>query len=124
MDIRADWPQTLTALAGIASVLLVAASLLYTNNANRKQQQAARDQIKISEQQQITDRFGKAVEQLGQEDQPGQARLSIRLGGIYALQRLMFDSPRDEPTIIEVLCAFVRSHAQAPSPRATSTLVV
>jgi uncharacterized protein YjbI with pentapeptide repeats len=112
LHIRQDWPQTLTAFAGIVSVLLVAAGLIYTNDANRKQQQATQNQTKITEQGQLTDRFSKAVEQLGQE---GPDKLGIRLGGIYALERLMADSPRDEPTIIEVLCAFVRTHALPPA---------
>src|ERR1700732_949733 len=34
--------------------------------------------------------------------------IDMRLGGIYALQRLMQDSPRDQPTVIAVLCAFAR----------------
>ena len=38
----------------------------------------------------------------------GPGLIDIRLGGIYALQRLMQDSPRDQSTVIAVLCAFVR----------------
>lgn len=50
----------------------------------------------------LTDRYQQAVEQLGHE------RLAVRLGGIYALERLMKDSPADQRTIVEVLCAFIR----------------
>ncbi|MFI5910163.1 hypothetical protein [Dactylosporangium sp. NPDC051541] len=63
------------------SVLLVAAGLIYTNDASRKQQRATQDQIRITEQGQLTDRFTKAVEQLGQE---GPANVGLRLGGTYA----------------------------------------
>src|SRR5262249_41385831 len=35
----------------------------------------------------------------------------VRLGGIYALERLMQDSPRDQPTVVAVLCAFVRDES-------------
>jgi hypothetical protein len=31
----------------------------------------------------------------------------------YAVQRIMQDSSRDQPTIVAVLCAFVRDHANA-----------
>lgn len=61
----------------------------------------------MTEQGQFTDRFGKAVEQLGSE------KLDIRLGGIYALERLARDSPRDYWTTMEVLAAFLRVHAPA-----------
>jgi hypothetical protein len=35
----------------------------------------------------------------------------IRLGGIYALERIARDSARDHPTVIEVLAPFIREHA-------------
>lgn len=60
------------------------------------------------EQGQITDRFTKAVDQLGAKDS-----IDVRLGGIYALERIARDSPRDHPTVMEVLSAFVREHAPA-----------
>jgi pentapeptide repeat protein len=104
-------------------VLLVAAGLFYTNDANRKQQQLgvdqqklAVDQQKLALQGQVADRFTAAIDQLGQEDQTKQDKLSIRLGGIYALQRLMNDSPPDEAVLVQVLCAFVRTHAPRPDP--------
>jgi len=102
----------LTTIAGIVSVLLVAVGLFYTNEANRNQQAVAVAQQKLAERGQVTERFSKAIDQLGQEDAD---RLAIRLGGVYALERLMRDSPEDEPNIIAVLCAFVRIHASTPA---------
>ena len=93
-----------TALGSLFSVLLVAVGLYLTNDFNREQQNLA---IKG----QRADRFVKAIDQLGQE---GNDKLGIRLGGIYALETLMRDSPDDENTIIEVLCAFIRTHAPRP----------
>ena len=46
---------------------------------------------RLSLQGQLTDRYTKAVEQLGDD------KLDIRLGGIYALERLAVDSQRDTP---------------------------
>jgi hypothetical protein len=68
---------------------------------------------------QVTDRFTKAIDQLGAV-QPGGAvsknaepkiNLEVRLGGIYALERIARDSPKDEWTIMEVLTAYVRENA-------------
>jgi len=81
----ADWRTTATTIAGIASVLLVAIGLIYTNDANRKQQQLSLDQKQSALQGQIADRFAAAIDQLGQEDQPSNSKLSVRLGGIYGL---------------------------------------
>ncbi|GIF25801.1 uncharacterized protein YjbI with pentapeptide repeats [Actinoplanes tereljensis] len=97
------------------SVLLVAVGLYLTNNFNRDQIRLQRDstnaQRDLALKGQRADRFVAAVDQLGQE---GTDRLSIRLGGIYALETLMKDSPEDENTVIEVLCAFVRTHSPRP----------
>lgn len=62
----------------------------------------ARRQLVATQEQNITDRFSKAVEQLGHDS------TSVRIGGIYALARIAQDSPRDHWTIVEVLTAFVR----------------
>jgi hypothetical protein len=59
----------------------------------------------LSREGHVTDRYTKAIEQLG-SDQP-----DVRLGAIYALERIMIDSARDHATIVEVLAAYVRAHS-------------
>ncbi len=59
----------------------------------------------VSEEGQITERFTRAIEQLGSD------RMAIRLGGIYALERIAKDSEKDYWTVMEVLSAFVRENA-------------
>lgn len=56
----------------------------------------------------VTDRFAKAVEQLGN------GTIDVRIGAIYSLERIAKDSPRDHWTIMEVLTAFVRNKSQLP----------
>jgi len=64
----------------------------------------------LSRQGHITDRFTKAIEQLGKlnGDHPS---IEVRLGAIYALERIAIDSPRDHWTIMEILTAYVRLNA-------------
>src|ERR1039458_1521742 len=62
---------------------------------------------------QITDRFTKAIEQLGATDVTGRPKMEVRLGAIYALERIARDSERDHWPIMEVLMAYVR---REPSP--------
>ena len=62
--------------------------------------------FRLSRESHVTDRYTKAIEQLGSNG------LDVRLGAIYALERIMIDSPRDHPTIVEVLAAFVREHSR------------
>lgn len=69
------------------------------------------DNLRVSEEGQITDRFSRAVDQLGSD------QFTIRLGGIYALERIARDSPRDYEPVMEVLTAFARQ--ESPLPKAT-----
>ena len=66
----------------------------------------------LSRDGQVTDRYTKALEQLGCE------KLDVRIGGIHALERVARDSPRDHPAVMEMLAAFIRerSHEQWPPP--------
>jgi hypothetical protein len=59
---------------------------------------------------QVTDRYTKAIEQLGSKE------LDVRIGGIYALEGVARDSATDHPTVMEVLTAFVREHSREPWP--------
>jgi Pentapeptide repeats (8 copies) len=68
----------------------------------------------VIEQGHITDRYTKAIEQLGKLD-GDKPNIEVRLGAIYALERIAFDSPRDHWTIMEVLTAYVRQNAPIPS---------
>lgn len=40
----------------------------------------------------------------------------MRIGGIYALERVASDSARDHPTVMEVLTAFIREHSHDQWP--------
>nr|MDT0663846.1 pentapeptide repeat-containing protein [Micromonospora sp. DSM 115978] len=46
----------------------------------------------------------------------GSDTLDVRLGGLYALERIAIDSPDDHRIVVEVLSAFVREHARPPAP--------
>jgi hypothetical protein len=86
-DVRA------TLLQGVAGLLLVAGAI------------ATWRQIQVSREGQITERFTRAIDQLGS------AQPEVRLGGIYALERIAKDSPADRRTVAAVLAALVRTHA-------------
>jgi hypothetical protein len=62
----------------------------------------------LSREGQITDRFTKAIELLGALDGSGKPKVEVRLGGIYALERIARDSERDYGVIMEFLTTYVR----------------
>src|SRR5215475_11967808 len=65
--------------------------------------------VRVAEEGKLTERFSKAVELLGSE------KLDVRLGGIYALERIARDSRKDHWTVMEILTAFVREQSKKDS---------
>ena len=94
-------------LLTLAAGLLAAGALVFTalnfNLLRRNSEQAdqwQRRTYELTEQGQVTDRYTKAIEQLGSKE------LDVRIGGIYALERIARDSARDHP-IPALVLAFV-----------------
>jgi hypothetical protein len=58
--------------------------------------------LDIARDKQTTELYVKAI------DQFGDVKMEVRLGGIYALERIARDSKKDHWTIMEVLTAYVR----------------
>jgi hypothetical protein len=78
----------------------------------QENQVLAQRSFALAQQGQITDRFTKAIEQLGAADSSGKKKkLEVRLGGIYALQRIANESEEDRWPIIAVLTTYVRTNA-------------
>jgi hypothetical protein len=99
-DRRAITTATLAILAGgVASIGAILTGLAY----------------QLSRAGQITERFTRAIDQLGSSE------LDVRLGGIYALERIARDSKADHPQVMEVLTAYVREHAPWPPRFSTGT---
>ena len=93
-------------------------NLVSTQEDTAQQLRLTQQELHLTQQGQITERFTRAIEQLGATGDKGVRKLEIRLGGIYALERIAWDSPeRDYSTVMEVLTAYVRENTtQAPGP--------
>jgi len=61
--------------------------------------------LRLNRRGQLTERFTRAIEQLGSD------KLAVRLGGIYALEQIAVDSRELHWPVIEVLTAYLREHA-------------
>ncbi len=64
-----------------------------------------------AEQGQITDRINKAVEGLGRSNLKDEPVVEVRLGALYALERIAQDSIRDHVQIMEILCSYIRHNS-------------
>jgi len=97
-------------LLTLAAGLVASAALVFT----ARNLALSRRAFELTAQGQVTDRYTKAIEQLGSN------KIDIRIGGIYALERIAGDSARDHPTVMEVLAAFIREHSRESSPLPTA----
>jgi hypothetical protein len=88
-------------------------SMRQTMEATNAQLKAAQDQLTVDRESQLTQRFAQAVDQLGSE------QIVVRIGGIYALERLARNSAADAGAVAELLCSYIRQH----SPRAAGGAV-
>lgn len=84
--------------AGTAGVF----ALLLAVRRQWHQEITAADTTSDATERRVTDLYTKAVEQLGSDKAP------VRLGGLYALERLAQDNAAQRQTIVNVLCAYLR----------------
>lgn len=82
---------------------------------------SAQRQLAVTQEGQITERYSKAIEQLGATDTLGHKRLELRLGSIYALERIARDSEQDRWPIMEILTAYVRQNSPRGDARQSAT---
>jgi len=100
----------LAALAGLGGLYLTRQN---TDKQLRQARESQEQAQRLTEQGQITERFTRAIDQLGATDEKGK-KLETRLGGIYALERIDKESPDRayHETVMEVLTAYVRENSR------------
>ena len=133
-----DWyinPQTSTqkkdlvqALGLITAGVAGAVGIFFTWRGQRLTQQSLEDtrentqeNLQITREGQITERFTRAIDQLGKTDDAGNRLFEVRIGGIYALERISRESEEDYWPIMEILTAYVRQHAPWPPEESQQT---
>ena len=91
-----------TLLGSLAGVLfLVTAFFTY------RQVRVAQQRLDVERQGHVTERFTRAIEQLGHET------VDVRLGGLFSLERLAVDEPRRyAANVYEILVAYLREHSR------------
>ena len=84
---------------GVLATLFAGVGLYLTYQSSQAERQLNTERL-------VTDRFAKAGEQLGSQN------TDVRLVGIYSLERIARDSPKDHWTVMEVLTAYVRNKSR------------
>ncbi|MEU3293826.1 hypothetical protein ABZ722_15850 [Streptomyces longwoodensis] len=82
--------------------------VLFGAYATWRQLRVSQDALRATQEGYVTDRFSRAVDQLG-SDKP-----DVRIGGLHALWRIAEQSARDREAIISIQAAYLRTHLPWP----------
>jgi uncharacterized protein YjbI with pentapeptide repeats len=107
-----------TLLQGLGAVLVLTGAGIGASVTLRQIRETAtanRNQLKLSEQGQVNERYTKAVEQLGHNKAP------VRLGALHSLERLAQDNLDLRPLVVDVVCAYLRMPYTPPTPDEPAT---
>ncbi|GGQ77420.1 hypothetical protein GCM10010166_54210 [Couchioplanes caeruleus subsp. azureus] len=102
---------------GLGSVAAggAAAALLLALRRQRHEENVHEHTVDDAAERRVTDLYTKAVELLGSTD------AAVRLGALYALERVAQNNPRQRQTIVNVLCAYLRMPYALPDDGAFET---
>ncbi len=84
--------------------------LIWRSFSLNRSSKAADKQAENASKSHVADTYTKAIEQMGAVDNKGEPNLELRLGGLYALEKIAKANEDYHPQIMEVLCAYVRMH--------------
>jgi hypothetical protein len=109
-DLRASRFRLITTIAQIGggTALLVGIYFTYQN-------------LSATREGQVTDRFIRAVDQLGANDKNNNPAPEIRLGGVYGLAHIAQDSREDYIPIRRILNDYIRINAPWPPEKASDS---
>jgi hypothetical protein len=104
----------LAGAVGLVGLFFTWRSLRQARESQAQTQENTQRTLELTEQGQITERFTRAIDQLGATDDKGEKKLEIRLGGIYALERIDKESPERayHRTVMEVLTTYIREDSR------------
>jgi uncharacterized protein YjbI with pentapeptide repeats len=97
-----DVVKTIISALGLIATLFAGIGLFVNYLNSQAERQLIQERL-------ITERFSKAVEQIGNTKE------EVVIGGIYSLERIAKDSPKDQWTIMEVLTSYIRKNSPIPS---------
>jgi hypothetical protein len=102
-----------TALQAIAGLAVLAGAVLAFQQLTADRQQATATQ-ELTRQGQVSERFTRAIDQLGSD------RPEVRLGGIYGLEQIAQQAPDNRLAVTQVLVAYLHRSSPAAARPATT----
>ncbi|MEU6259147.1 pentapeptide repeat-containing protein [Streptomyces sp. NPDC047043] len=98
-----------TMVVAMGAAIVAGLGVWYTHQTLSHTRAKDREQAELTREGQVTERYVEAIKLLASQN------MTQRIGGVYSLERIMHDSVKDHMTVVEVLAAFVRQQASAPT---------
>ncbi|GAA4805186.1 pentapeptide repeat-containing protein [Streptomyces ziwulingensis] len=89
-----------TALPAIPALLALAFTAVTISQAS--------DTLDLTQRDQVSSVYNETVSNLGDD------AVNVRVSSIYGIERMMRENPGEQPTLVGVLCSYVREHAKTP----------
>jgi hypothetical protein len=108
---RVEDKDRLSAVASARTTLLQAVGglvVLYGGYVGWRQLRVSQETLRATQDGHLTDRFSRAVEQLGSD------KIDVRIGGLHALRRIAEQSPDERDAVISIQAAYLRTHLRWP----------
>ncbi|MGW2343643.1 pentapeptide repeat-containing protein [Streptomyces sp. NPDC001661] len=108
---KVDAQDRLKAVNDVRTTLLQVVGglvVLFGAYATWRQLRVSQDGLRATQEGYVTDRFSRAVDQLGSD------KLDVRIGGLHALWRIAEQSDRDREAVISIQAAYLRTHLPWP----------
>ena len=119
IELKLEITKTVAQILGGAFFLITIyftwLNLTATQEKNRAEREKNQSDFALAQEKQITDLYVEAIKQLGQPE------MAVRLGGIYALDRLARGSWKEHWPILEVLTAYIREGSTRPLGQTPAT---
>ncbi|MEU6174595.1 pentapeptide repeat-containing protein [Streptantibioticus parmotrematis] len=98
-----------TTVVALGAGVIAGLGLYYTHRSHKHTEklfehtrEKDREQAQLAREGQVTDRYVEAIKLLSSEN------MTVRIGGIFSLERIARDSEDDRPAVVELLTAHVR----------------
>lgn len=98
------------ALGGLARVATLAITAYQVNETRR----SSEDTLRLAEQGQVSERFSRAVEQLGATNADGSPAIDVRTGALFSLRQIGRDSKANAQPAFFFAAAYVRNNYEPP----------
>jgi hypothetical protein len=111
---RTGMIQAFGGLALIATLALSAYQVSEARRSTNENLRLADKNLRLAQQGQVSERFARAIEELGATSANGDPAIDVRTGALFLLRRIGLDATLHAEPAYRVVAAYIRNHYKEP----------